>query len=196
MERSERDAAIRADGPGQALRRRRRPSTGSTSRSRPGPCAACSGPTARARRRRSGSSRRSSDRMAGRAEVAGHDVVRAPGEVRRRIGLVGQHAALDESLSGRENLVMFGRLFHIGTAARRAAGRRAAGAVRARGGGGPAGQAVLRRDAPAARPRGQPDPGAGRPVPRRADDRASTRAVATRSGRPSGRSSARARRCC
>ena len=41
-----------------------------------------------------------------------------PGEVRRRIGLVGQHAALDEALSGRENLVMFGRLFHIGTGPR------------------------------------------------------------------------------
>ena len=51
----------------------------------------------------------------GVASVAGHDVVRAPGEVRRRIGLVGQRAALDEALSGRENLVMFGRLFHLGT---------------------------------------------------------------------------------
>ena len=52
---------------------------------------------------------------AGHAEVAGQDVRRSPGEVRRRIGLVGQHAALDESLSGRENLVMFGRLTHVGT---------------------------------------------------------------------------------
>ena len=58
----------------------------------------------------------------GRAEVAGHDVVREAGAVRRRIGLVGQHAALDESLGGRENLVMFGRLFHLGAAG---AGRRA-----------------------------------------------------------------------
>jgi len=55
----------------------------------------------------------------GIAEVDGHDVRRAAGQVRRRIGLVGQHAALDESLSGRENLVMFGRLFHIGVAAAR-----------------------------------------------------------------------------
>ena len=52
-------------------------------------------------------------------EVAGHDGVRAPGAVRERIGLVGQSPALDEALSGRENLVMFGRLFHIGTAAAR-----------------------------------------------------------------------------
>ncbi|GAB08432.1 putative ABC transporter ATP-binding protein [Gordonia araii NBRC 100433] len=46
----------------------------------------------------------------GSASVAGHDVVKAGGEVRRRIALTGQFAALDESLSGRENLVLFGRL--------------------------------------------------------------------------------------
>ena len=58
----------------------------------------------------------------GVAEVAGHDVLRDASAVRRHIGLVGQTAALDESLSARENLVMFGRLFHIGaTAARRRA---------------------------------------------------------------------------
>jgi ABC-2 type transport system ATP-binding protein len=51
---------------------------------------------------------------AGRAEVAGHDVVRRPREVKRRIGLVGQHAAVDEILTGRQNLEMFGRLFHLG----------------------------------------------------------------------------------
>jgi len=51
----------------------------------------------------------------GRAEVAGFDVVREAGRVRRRIGLVGQNAAVDEVLSGRQNLVMFGRLFHLGT---------------------------------------------------------------------------------
>jgi ABC-2 type transport system ATP-binding protein len=55
----------------------------------------------------------------GRAEVAGFDVVREAGRVRQRIGLVGQTAAVDEVLSGRQNLVMFGRLFHLG-------GRRAA----------------------------------------------------------------------
>ncbi len=49
----------------------------------------------------------------GRAEVAGFDVVRAADAVRHRIGLVGQNAAVDEILSGRENLVMFGRLFHL-----------------------------------------------------------------------------------
>ncbi|MDL4820821.1 ATP-binding cassette domain-containing protein [Actinomadura opuntiae] len=54
----------------------------------------------------------------GRAVVAGHDAVRAPDRVRARIGLVGQHAAVDELLTGRQNLVMFGRLHHLG--ARRA----------------------------------------------------------------------------
>ena len=49
----------------------------------------------------------------GRAEVDGLDVVRQASEVRARIGLVGQNAALDEILSGRQNLVMFGRLFHL-----------------------------------------------------------------------------------
>ncbi|MFE9825726.1 ATP-binding cassette domain-containing protein [Streptomyces sp. NPDC005791] len=54
----------------------------------------------------------------GRAEVAGFDVRSAAGEVRRRIGLLGQHAAVDEELDGRQNLEMFGRLYHLG--ARRA----------------------------------------------------------------------------
>ncbi|MEU3273489.1 ATP-binding cassette domain-containing protein [Saccharomonospora sp. NPDC006951] len=51
----------------------------------------------------------------GTAKVAGHDVVREPAEVRYRIGLVGQNAALDEILSGRQNLVLFGRLYHLGS---------------------------------------------------------------------------------
>jgi ABC-2 type transport system ATP-binding protein len=49
----------------------------------------------------------------GRVEVAGFDAMREPAQVRRNIGLVGQHAAVDEVLSGRENLVMFGRLHHL-----------------------------------------------------------------------------------
>ncbi|MFF7673998.1 ATP-binding cassette domain-containing protein [Actinacidiphila glaucinigra] len=54
----------------------------------------------------------------GRVEVAGHDVVTQAPAVRFRIGLLGQHAALDEQLGGRQNLEMFGRLHHLG--ARRA----------------------------------------------------------------------------
>jgi len=46
----------------------------------------------------------------GKAIVAGHDVVRESSEVRASIGMTGQHAALDWQLTGRENLVMFGRL--------------------------------------------------------------------------------------
>ncbi|WP_406095578.1 ATP-binding cassette domain-containing protein [Streptomyces sp. NBC_01013] len=57
----------------------------------------------------------------GRVQVAGHDVRQRPGEVRRRIGLLGQHAAVDEQLGGRQNLEMFGRLYHLG--ARRAGAR-------------------------------------------------------------------------
>ncbi len=50
---------------------------------------------------------------AGRAEVAGHDVVHAAQAVRRSIGLAGQYAAVDENLTGRENLVLIGRLNHV-----------------------------------------------------------------------------------
>jgi ABC-2 type transport system ATP-binding protein len=50
---------------------------------------------------------------AGHAEVMGFDVAKHPEEVRRRIGLTGQYAALDELLTGRENLVMVGRLFRL-----------------------------------------------------------------------------------
>ena len=50
---------------------------------------------------------------AGRARVAGYDVVRDPDQVRYRIGLAGQHAAVDEKLPGRDNLRMFGRLYHL-----------------------------------------------------------------------------------
>jgi oleandomycin transport system ATP-binding protein len=50
---------------------------------------------------------------AGSARVAGFDVARQPYQVRRRIGLTGQYAAVDESLSGLENLYMIGRLLDL-----------------------------------------------------------------------------------
>jgi len=60
---------------------------------------------------------------AGRAEVFGRDVVREPAAVREMLGLTGQFAAVDEILTGRENLEMFGRLFDLSsTQARRRAG--------------------------------------------------------------------------
>jgi ABC-2 type transport system ATP-binding protein len=49
----------------------------------------------------------------GRASVAGHDVVADPRAVRRSIGLAGQYAAVDENLTGRENLTLVGRLNHL-----------------------------------------------------------------------------------
>src|SRR4051795_1413369 len=53
---------------------------------------------------------------AGRAEVFGLDVVESAPAVRELLGLTGQFAAVDEILSGRENLVMFGRLFDLSPA--------------------------------------------------------------------------------
>jgi ABC-2 type transport system ATP-binding protein len=50
----------------------------------------------------------------GSVRVAGVDVLAEPAMVRPRIGLSGQYAAVDERLTGRENLVMFGRLYHLG----------------------------------------------------------------------------------
>ncbi|NKE55636.1 ATP-binding cassette domain-containing protein [Lentzea sp. PSKA42] len=49
----------------------------------------------------------------GRAEVAGHDVVREAPAVRRQVALNGQQSTVDDVLTGRENLVMWGRLYHF-----------------------------------------------------------------------------------
>ncbi len=49
----------------------------------------------------------------GQARVAGYDVVREAEQVRYRIGLAGQAAAVDELLTGRGNLEMVGRLYHL-----------------------------------------------------------------------------------
>jgi ABC-2 type transport system ATP-binding protein len=56
----------------------------------------------------------------GRASVLGLDVVRDASRVRQLIGLSGQYAAVDENLTGQENLDMFGRLYHLGRRAARA----------------------------------------------------------------------------
>jgi ABC-2 type transport system ATP-binding protein len=50
----------------------------------------------------------------GTARIAGHDVVREPAKVRAVMTLTGQHAAVDNRQTGRENLVMLGRLAHLG----------------------------------------------------------------------------------
>lgn len=58
----------------------------------------------------------------GQATIAGYDVVRQPEAVRSLIGLTGQFAAVDESLTARENLILFGRLLRLsGPAAKRRA---------------------------------------------------------------------------
>jgi len=59
----------------------------------------------------------------GTVRIAGHDVLREPRQVRAAISLTGQAAAVDGGQTGRENLVMIGRLMHIGRAEAR---RRAA----------------------------------------------------------------------
>ncbi|GGL39180.1 ATP-binding cassette domain-containing protein [Nocardia jinanensis] len=55
----------------------------------------------------------------GTAVVAGHDIRKDPAGVRRSIMMTGQYAALDENLSGRENLELFGRLMGLGKSAAR-----------------------------------------------------------------------------
>ena len=100
--------------PREAIRQDDRAGRRSTSRSARGRCVGLLGPN--------GAGKTTAVRIlatllrpdGGRAEVAGFDVVRQAGQVRRRIGLVGQNAAVDEILSGRQNLVMFGRLYHLG----------------------------------------------------------------------------------
>jgi ABC-2 type transport system ATP-binding protein len=59
----------------------------------------------------------------GTARVAGHDVVREPRRVRAAIGLAGQHSAVDDDLTGLENLFILGLMWHLG---RRRARARAA----------------------------------------------------------------------
>ncbi len=53
----------------------------------------------------------------GHATVAGIDVIKNPDQVREVIGLSGQYAALDETLTGWDNLVMFSRLYHLSPSA-------------------------------------------------------------------------------
>ncbi|MGH2705513.1 MAG: ATP-binding cassette domain-containing protein [Actinomycetota bacterium] len=63
------------------------------------------------------------DADAGSAEVAGLDVRAHPRKVREKIGLSGQNAAIDEHLTGYENLEMVGRLYHLGRGRSRARSR-------------------------------------------------------------------------
>ena len=90
---------------------------------------------------------------AGTARVAGFDVVKQPTAVRRCIGLAGQYAAVDETLTGRENLEMVGRLSRL---SKKVAAERAVGGARTRVAhrcGRPSAQDLLGRHAPPRRPR-------------------------------------------
>src|SRR3954451_12715072 len=79
---------------------------------------------------------------AGHACVAGRDVAREPGAVRERIAVAGQEASLDERLTGRENLMLVGRLQPL-QARRAAAHGRDARALRHRQCGRPPGRHLL-----------------------------------------------------
>ena len=89
---------------------------------------------------------------AGGMSVAGHDVRRDPDKVRAAIGVTGQFSAVDELLTGEENLRLMADLNHLGRAAGRRRVDRAARPVRSRRRGTQAGLDVLRRHAPPARP--------------------------------------------
>ena len=108
---------------------------------------------------------------AGTAEVAGCDVLKDPVGVRARIGLSGQYAAVDEHLTAYENLVMIGRLYHLGQGAVAGARPRAAREVRPDRVRRPARQDLLRRSAAPARPGRRARRRAAGAGARRADDR-------------------------
>ena len=107
--------------------------------------------------------------MRGRRSINGFDVAAQPAEVRESISLTGQFAAVDEILSGRENLVLVARLRHLkhpGAIADELLARFSladAGAA--------AGRDLLGRHAPPARHRHEPDRRPAGHLPRRADHR-------------------------
>ena len=82
----------------------------------------------------------------GEVRVAGHDLAREPDAVRAAIGVTGQFSAVDNLLTGEENLILMADLHHLGRARGPAARRRAARAVRP----GRRGQEDRRRPTPAA----------------------------------------------
>ena len=71
---------------------------------------------------------------AGTARVVGLDVVHDAAKLRSQIGLAGQYAAVDENLTGFENLEMVGRLYHLGKKKSRERAQAAARALRPRRG--------------------------------------------------------------
>ena len=108
---------------------------------------------------------------AGHATVGGYDVVRQAHQVRRLIGLTGQYASVDETLTGIENLMLIGRLLGLSRRDVQGPRARAAGPVRARRRRRPGGRQVLRRHAAPPRPGRQPGRPAPAALPGRADHR-------------------------
>ena len=108
----------------------------------------------------------------GEARVAGYDVRTEPDGVRRSIGVTGQFSAIDELLTGRENLRLMADLAHLLAEPRPRPGRRAAGPVRPVGRRRPPRRDVLRRHEAPPRPRDDAGQPAAGDLPRRADHRA------------------------
>ena len=131
----------------------------------------CSAPTAPARPPRSRSCPPSSAPTAGEVRVAGHDVARDPDAVRAAIGVTGQFSAVDNLLTGEENLLLMADLHHLG----RREGRRRAAELLERfdlaEAAEQAGRDLLRRHAAPARPGDDPGRRPADHLPRRADHR-------------------------
>ena len=107
----------------------------------------------------------------GHARVLGYDVAKRAGLVRSLIGLAGQYAAVDENLTGRENLEMVGKLNHLRRSSVERASHRTARPVRSERRCRSDTQDLLGRHAPTPRPCSGPGRPAHRAVPRRADHR-------------------------
>ena len=107
----------------------------------------------------------------GTATVAGIDVLSDPAEVRKLIGLSGQYAAVDQDLTGFENLDMIGCLYHHGPQEGPIPGPGAPGQVRSGRRGRPARQDLFGRHEAATRPGRCAGGGVAGAVPRRADHR-------------------------
>ena len=109
---------------------------------------------------------------AGTATVVGYDVVHDAAALRHRIGLAGQYAAVDENLTGLENLTMVGRLYGAPRAAAKRRGAELLERFDLTDAGEPGDEHLLGRHAPPAGPRRGAGGQAHRRLPRRADHRA------------------------
>ena len=107
----------------------------------------------------------------GTLRVCGHDVVREPMAVRRMIGLAGQSAAVEEMMTGRENVVMVARLYGQSAGSRRQNAERILELMDLTDAADRLVPHVLGRHAAAARPRGEPGRLAPAAAARRADHR-------------------------